>query len=206
MSHGKRLDLFDEHSPKHLLKTLIFTFLSPMRSMKSSRKTMETKSIYHQLPSINDENNNQTIIHLPTQISSQKSEFLTESCAFTREHILWIFAVTLIYFLWFICIAGIGLIHVAIYVVILVLYLLSDRTRRFILAFLIYLVYLLFYDALHLLPNYSVSKVHIRDVYLTEKRLFGIFSNGNLMTLNEYFRIHHRPFLDVFTGICYLNW
>jgi len=180
----------------------------------------KTDSIYHQLNihTVNDENNNQkqnennqnsVIINLS---SSQSDEYLNndnnnnEKYIFTTEHFFWIFILTILYFIWFIFIAGITLIHLFIYLFIISLYLLSDRTRRFALAILIYLTYLFLYDSLHVIPNYTISKVHIQDIYLLEKKFFGIFKNGQLMTLNEYFKLNHIPLLDVFTGLCYLNW
>lgn len=171
-------------------------------------------SIYHQLdvPSVNDENNNQTKTDQPGNSVTIDLPFATspgddtDKYVVTLEHFLWILLATLCYFAWFIFVAGISIVHVIIYLVVLSLYLLSDRTRRFALAALIYLTYLLFYDALHLVPNYTVSNVHIMDVYLIEKKLFGVYKNGHLMTLNEYFRKHHTPVLDVLSGICYLNW
>lgn len=123
-----------------------------------------------------------------------------------RENIYTILIVTLVYFLWFTLIAGIAIVHIIIYLILLLLYVHSDRTRRFGFAILIYLTYLLLYDALHLIPNYTVSTIHIEDVYLAEKRFFGIYKHGQLLTLNEYFQQNHIAFLDIFTGICYLNW
>ena len=152
-------------------------------------------------------NSNSIIIDLPSSQSDEcTNKDTTERFIFTTEHYLWIFMLTILYFTWFIFIAGISIIHLILYLVIISLYFLSERTRRFALAILIYLSYLLLYDALHVIPNYTVSKVHIEDIYLLEKKFFGIVSNGQLMTLNEYFKIHHKPLLDIFTGICYLNW
>ncbi|CAF1250062.1 unnamed protein product [Adineta ricciae] len=207
-----------------------FTFITRPRSLSQSRtwksyqrkqrngliKHSEKNTLYHQLSieTTNDENNNQTktdsnansvLIDLPPRTSSESSDD-TDKSIFTLEHFLWILTVTLCYFTWFIFIAGISFIHVLLYLILISLYVLSDRTRRFALAILIYLTYLLLYDALHLVPNYTISKVHILDVYLIEKKLFGIYHDGHLMTLNEYFRLKHIPFFDVLSGICYLNW
>ncbi|UJR31449.1 hypothetical protein I4U23_018942 [Adineta vaga] len=176
-------------------------------------KHSEKNTMYHQLhiQTTNDENNNQTktdnsiIINLPAQTSSETNDDI-DKYVFTLEHFLWITIVTLCYFAWFIFIAGISIVPVIIYLVLISLYVFSDRTRRFALAIIIYFTYLLLYDALHLIPNYTISNVHILDVYLIEKKLFGIYKNGHLMTLNEYFRLNHTPFFDVLSGICYLNW
>jgi hypothetical protein len=157
----------------------------------------------------NDINQNSVHIHMPTNHSNEllintdtkQTFFLT-----LKDNFLWIIFVSLIYFLWFIFIAGISIVHIMIYFALLFLYLISDRTRRFALAILIYLTYLLVYDALHLVPNYTVSNIHIQDIYLIEKKIFGIYRQGHLLTLNEYFQQNHIPLLDVLTGLCYLNW
>ncbi|CAF1060057.1 unnamed protein product [Adineta ricciae] len=170
-------------------------------------------SIYHQLDlqARNDENNNDTNSNpLVLQLSPPSSnDFLIHSdnrLLFLKDNLILLVFVSSIYFLWFIFIAGISIVHVLIYIALFVSLFLSERTRRFALAILIYLTYLLLYDALHLVPNYTVSNIHIKDVYLMEKKLFGIYSNGKIITLNEYFQQNHIPLLDVFTGICYLNW
>jgi hypothetical protein len=183
-------------------------------------KDNNKNSIYHQLDieTTNDENNNKTsndtnqnstTVHIPANYSNDSlvNPDNKYSCSLSlKENFLWIIFLTFIYFLWFILIAGISIVHVLIYSALLLLYLISDRTRRFALAILIYLTYLLLYDTLHLVPNYTVSNIHIEDVYLIEKRIFGIYKNGHMMTLNEYFQQYHMPFLDIFTGLCYLNW
>jgi hypothetical protein len=124
----------------------------------------------------------------------------------SEEHILGIVLLSAIYFLWFLCIAGITIVHIIIYALLVSFYFFSDRTRRFIRAIFIYCVYLFLYDTLHLIPNYTVSAVHIGDIYRLEKKFFGIDIYGHSMTLNEYFQERHMPVLDVLTGICYLNW
>ena len=204
-----------------LFSTLAGTFQSNHRPSSPYSKringvkksTLGDSPIYHELAihQCEDEPNNQHAIYLP-MFPEHPNGLLLEtydkkSASFScKENLLWIFCLSLLYFLWFICIAGISFVHVLIYSSLLLLYVLSDRTRRFVLAILIYLAYLLLYDALHLVPNYTVSKVHIRDIYLIEKKVFGIYINGDSMTFNEYFQQHHIPFLDVLTGLCYLNW
>jgi hypothetical protein len=202
--------------------TSSFRPYTPLKYYKKLRNGVinhrENHSIYHQLTvhTTNDENNNKTenennqnstIIYLPP---SESDDHLipddNDKSTLTREHFFWLFIVTIIYFTWFIFIAGISIVHFLIYSALISLYLLSDRTRRLALAILIYLTYLFLYDTLHLVPNYSISKVHIRDVYLIERKFFGIVRNGQLMTLNEYFRLNHIPLLDVITGLCYLTW
>lgn len=169
--------------------------------------------IYHQinLEPKNDENNNHSDSFIVVSPNSSSSYYNSYYNYFTDKNqivfnMFILICVSLIYFLWFIFVAGISLVHLIIYSSLLFLYLVSDRTRRFALAILIYFTYLLFYDALHLIPNYTVSNIHIEDIYLIEKKFFGIYRQGQLITLNEYFKETHIPFFDVFTGLCYLNW
>lgn len=209
------------------MSTLFSTFAAPFQSNhhRSSayyptringvkKSTLDSSPIYHELSvhQTEDEQSNQHAIFLPLSAEYPHDLLINthdknRPSSFSRkENLLWILWATVLYFLWFIFIAGISVVHVLIYASLLFLYVLSDRTRRFALAILIYLAYLLLYDALRLVPNYTVSKVHIRDIYLIEKKVFGIYVNGDSMTLNEYFQQHHIPFLDVLSGLCYLNW
>lgn len=199
----------DDKFESNSLSSRFFSFfrLSPNQHKRYLPFSSTNNYLYHQLNPNENSNSNSTLIDLPSTTNQIDDTIdFNDKYIFTTEHFLWIFLVTFLYFTWFIFIAGIGLIHIIIYLIMIILYLISDRTRRLTLAILIYLSYLLFYDALHVMPNYTVSKVHIEDIYRIEKKFFGIVSQGQLMTLNEYFKINHKPFLDIFTGICYLNW
>lgn len=195
---GKRSKLSSTHSHQRYVNGVI--------------KSDTDNFIYHQLnlDQINDENNNNQnsddlIVHIPNHHYQHQTDSF-KSTDMTFLHICVIGGVSLIYFLWFIFVAGISIVHLIIYSALLFLYCISDRTRRFALAILIYLTYLLFYDALHLIPNYTVSNIHIKDIYLIEKKYFGIARQGQVLTLNEYFKENHHPFFDVLSGLCYLNW
>lgn len=59
---------------------------------------------------------------------------------------------------------------------------------------------------MRILPNYEVSAVHIKQPYELEKILFGITFHHNLITPNEYFDLIHTKFLDVMSGLFYINW
>ncbi|MCK9290374.1 MAG: phosphatase PAP2 family protein [Bacteroidales bacterium] len=82
----------------------------------------------------------------------------------------------------------------------------NEKTRKFILGFSIFMVYWIAYDSMRILPNYKISPVHIQEPYLLEKSLFGISLKGVVYTPNEYLAIVHTAFLDVVTGLFYLNW
>jgi hypothetical protein len=82
----------------------------------------------------------------------------------------------------------------------------SPVTRKFILGFSIFIVYWIIFDYMKAFPNYNFNAVHIADIYNFEKRLFGIQSNGQLLTPNEYWRANGNTVIDVMAGIFYLCW
>jgi inositol phosphorylceramide synthase catalytic subunit len=82
----------------------------------------------------------------------------------------------------------------------------NPKTRKFILAFSIFIVFGIIYDLLKAYPNYLVNSVDVASIYNFEKALFGIIVNGQLLTLNEFFATYHNPFLDLLSGLFYINW
>jgi hypothetical protein len=85
-------------------------------------------------------------------------------------------------------------------------YFISSPTRKFILAFSIFIVYWVIFDYMKAFPNYHYNTVHIESLYNAEKRIFGIFLNGTKITPNEYWLRNGNSFLDVLAGIFYLTW
>lgn len=85
-------------------------------------------------------------------------------------------------------------------------YFLSDTTRRFITGFSIFVVFWILYDYMRAFPNYAYRAVDVSQLYHTEKGLFGIHSQGQLLTPNEFWLRHHTAFLDVLCGVFYLCW
>jgi len=86
------------------------------------------------------------------------------------------------------------------------LYYSSTITRKFVLGFMVFVVYWIIFDYMKAIPNYTVSHVHIADLYNFEKRLFGINVNGNRLTPNEYWRINGTTTLDIIAGLFYICW
>lgn len=82
----------------------------------------------------------------------------------------------------------------------------SPISRKFIVGFAIFIVYWIIFDYMKAFPNYKFNPVHIADLYNTEKSLFGIHFNGQLLTPNEYWRVNGKTFIDVAAGIFYLCW
>jgi len=85
-------------------------------------------------------------------------------------------------------------------------FLLSNSTRKFVAAFTIFIVFGIVYDLMKAYPNYMVNSIDVLKVYGLEKMLFGIHNNGTIVTLNEYFAIYHKTFLDLLSGFFYINW
>ncbi|PBQ32818.1 PA-phosphatase [Sphingobacteriaceae bacterium] len=86
------------------------------------------------------------------------------------------------------------------------LYYLTASTRKFILGFLIFIVFWIIFDSMKLFPNYLVNDIHIKDLYQSEKSFFGINDHGTVLTPNEYAQKYSITFLDVLTGFFYINW
>lgn len=96
--------------------------------------------------------------------------------------------------------------HVFLVILWWVLYYINDRTRRFISAFSVFVVFWVLYDAMRAFPNYTINTVHIEQPYLFEKSLFGITDFNKILTPNEFFAIYHTPVLDFLSGFFYINW
>jgi inositol phosphorylceramide synthase catalytic subunit len=86
------------------------------------------------------------------------------------------------------------------------LFFVSETTQRFILGFMIFIVFWIIFDFMKILPNYKVNTIHIDDLYLRELRWFGIDDGGKILTPNEYADKHSALSLDIMSGLFYLNW
>jgi hypothetical protein len=85
-------------------------------------------------------------------------------------------------------------------------YYISWPTRRIITGFSIFIVYWVLFDYMKAFPNYLYNTVHIKDLYETEKSLFGIMVNGVKVTPNEYWLTHTYTWIDILSGFFYLCW
>lgn len=85
-------------------------------------------------------------------------------------------------------------------------YFATPVTRKFIIGFAVFIVFWILFDFMKAFPNYTFNPVHIESLYNAEKTLFGMESNGILVTPNEYFKEHSHTFLDVMSGLFYLCW
>lgn len=83
---------------------------------------------------------------------------------------------------------------------------LGSQTRRFVLAFSIFIVYGIIYDMMRLYPNYLVNNVDIEQLFTLEKKLFGITLGNITLTPNEYLELKQNKVLDIIAGLFYINW
>lgn len=86
------------------------------------------------------------------------------------------------------------------------LYYLSAATRRFIMAFLIFIVFWVIFDSMKAFPNFNFNTIHVKELYQAERSVFGIQGQGTVLTPNEYAERHSTTFLDVLAGLFYINW
>jgi len=125
---------------------------------------------------------------------------------FTRQNLLANGLIILLYMLWSIFFVGLRGDQFFLISVYLLTFYATPNTRKFVLAFSIFIVYWIIYDSMRVYPNYLVNTVRIVEPYLIEKGLFGICYQGTVVTPNEFFALTHSAFLDLLTGIFYLNW
>lgn len=120
--------------------------------------------------------------------------------------VLTVSLISIAYLLLSILIVGFKIDQLVLIAIFNILFYSSAITRKFILGFLIFIVYWILFDYMKAVPNYTVTPVHIADLYNAEKSLFGIQFNGNTLTPNEYWRIHSKTFLDIIAGLFYICW
>jgi hypothetical protein len=85
-------------------------------------------------------------------------------------------------------------------------YFASRTSRKFITGFSIFIIFWIIFDYMKAFPNYHYNTVHIESLYHAEKTLFGIHTDGTILTPNEYWLRHGHLFLDILTGFFYLCW
>ncbi len=78
--------------------------------------------------------------------------------------------------------------------------------RRTAFALMPYWVYVTTYDSLKAFPNYLYNTIHIEDLYLLEKKFFGLTRMGDVLTPNEFYLEHQFWLYDLISGLSYLTW
>lgn len=125
---------------------------------------------------------------------------------FSKQSLIVTALISLVYLIWTYFFVGFRTDHIFILAFSLLCYFAHPISRKLILAFAIFLLYWIIYDSLRIVHNYEVNSVSIKELYDIEKGLFGINYQGMLITPNEYFTINHTSFLDVVSGLFYINW
>ncbi len=69
-----------------------------------------------------------------------------------------------------------------------------------------FLLFLIIYDALPALPNYTVNKVHIIEPYNLELQLFGIQDGDQRVVPSEWFATRLHDVLSLIAGFSYVLW
>jgi len=96
--------------------------------------------------------------------------------------------------------------HFFFYFLALFLALGNEKTRRFFTAAVPIWVFGVFYDSMRLIPSEWMGKIHVADLYLREKALFGVTVDGKRLILPEVFEIYNTPMLDLVGGILYVSY
>lgn len=124
----------------------------------------------------------------------------------TLKHSLLVTAITVAYLCVSALLIGFKTDQVFLAALFNILYYASLPTRKFILAFSIFIVFWIIFDSMKAFPNYKVSAIHVEDLYHAEKTVFGINDHGKVLTPNEYAQLHTSAFLDILSGFFYINW
>lgn len=114
--------------------------------------------------------------------------------------------ISFLYFLWVYFFVGLRIDHISLISIVLISYFSHPYSKKLISAFLIFIVYWIIYDSMRVFPNYLVNDIHIIEPYRIEKTFFGINYNNKILSPNEYFAIKSSSFLDVMSGLFYINW
>jgi membrane-associated phospholipid phosphatase len=128
------------------------------------------------------------------------------SCPITIRSAFVVLSVSVLYLLLSVFLVGFKTDELVLIAVFNCFFFLSPVTRKFITGFSIFILFWIIFDFMKAFPNYNYNTVHIGDVYNLEKNIFGIDVNGEMLTPNEYWRLHGNTFLDVISGIFYLCW
>ena len=78
----------------------------------------------------------------------------------------------------------------------------ANRLRTFVLPFIVTGIV---YDSQRFWAKYVRSAIRVSELYLFDKKWFGIQTSAGLFTPNEFWQIHTYPFLDFVTGTAYLS-
>lgn len=122
------------------------------------------------------------------------------------KHITVISLFIIIYLSWTYFIVGFREDHKSFLLFIVTMFVIHRYSRTFTYSFIFFILFWIIYDSMRVVPNFTVNDVHISEPYFFEKHLFGINTNNEILTPNEYLKLHAHPFLDLLSGFFYLTW
>lgn len=122
-----------------------------------------------------------------------------------KKHLI-LFSTALLYFCWVYFFVGLRPDHLYLISIVLIGYVIHPYSKKLVLGFLLFIIYWIIYDSMRVFPNYLFNTVRIIEPYSLEKTLFGITVNQEILSPNEFFAIHKSSFLDVLSGLFYINW
>lgn len=96
--------------------------------------------------------------------------------------------------------------HIALVLLILVLFAFNIHARKLVIALMPFAVFAISYDWMNIVPNYMVNTIDVKEIYDAEKALFGIATANGVLTPNEFFNIHNCLLMDFLAGVFYLCW
>ena len=111
-----------------------------------------------------------------------------------------------IYLLWTSIFVGQRQDHLYFAVFVAIMFFLTERTHKFSVGFIFFIIFWVLYDSLQVLPNYTVSQIRVLEPYEIEKSLFGVQNGTEIITPNEYFFANTNPVLSFISGLFYLFW
>jgi len=125
---------------------------------------------------------------------------------FTTRNIVIALSLVLGYMLWLYQTGGIKVEHALVVGFMVLMYFARPTSRKFVLAFIFFFIYVAIYDSIRVFPPYLYNEVHIVEPYELEKALFGISTTEGVVTPNEYFETHTSPTFDILGGFFYISW
>ncbi len=95
--------------------------------------------------------------------------------------------------------------HITLAILALVLGIWNPKTKSLLKLLFPFLLTAVAYDSMRFYVNELRLDVHIQDLYLMEKSLFGIWYQGVVQTPNEFMQHFIHPVIDVITGVAYVT-
>lgn len=134
------------------------------------------------------------------------TNFKSRTNFYSLKNVLTIFLIVVLYFVISYLLIGFKSDQLVLAGIFCVAYFSTYSSRKFILAFSIFIVYWILFDYMKAFPNYNYNQVHILQLHDIELSIFGIPQNGRIITPNEFWLTHSNTFLNILTGIFYLCW